>query len=921
MLKINQVNSVNTHKNNTKSNVNFASNSCTQVNSLPDAYVDYNVKKPTNYLKTGVVNLPNDLKAHCYKLENGQQIVLVPKTDSVTVVKTYVNTGSMNEPDEVRGISHYIEHNLFNGSEGLSAGEFFDTTVKMGANTNASTGFARTDYYISSNLLNEGDLENKIKIHASMLETPKFALDMLEKEKGIVNSEINMYQGYADNIAFNLTLKKLFNIKSTSPDLIAGTETNINNITREDVVDYYNNNYYPANMVTVVTGDVEPEETIKLIAKYFKGTNKSTHPRKFENLIPIDKTVRQDIYSDKTFSTRTIVGFSGPTNDDVKSKVCLSIIDSLLNSYKTGSLYKSLEQYNTSSSLTIEKIGCRPYDPTAIMIETETNEKDCQKVLQEIFNQVHKISLNPNFDEELQAIKKNNIILNNLSYEKSFLLNDFIGKSILNNRFDYVVDYDKIVNSITKQDIMDTAKKYLNLEKAVVTVVHPEPSNISFTGNVNKKRGISAENISHYRLNNNVEVVVNNTNNETGAINCEFKMDYNPAINPASVMVLNAMLAEGSLYRDANMYNKDLRKDAINISFSTASNNLSSGANCLSYDMPKALSSTLEVLYNPRLTPETLNKVKRDIIELIQRQDKSPYDKFNREVFDGLSIAYYGDELIDYVNKLTLDDVKSLHTQLISNSKLNVVVSGPFHKNPSLKQYLLSSFNRLPMVKPSIPTTVDTYKPIKETKVLTEISTKEQADILEAFTFRFNGNIKDAVAIKLLNIILGSNSSSRLFTDLREKQQLAYHVGSNFSVVDNIGIFELNIGTTTENSSLNKNSYENIQKSIDGFNKHINKIKTEYVTEQELKSAKLQYKNQLLTALESNIAKNASMLEGMSGYYGELESNKILEIIDTITEKDIYNAANYVFAGKPMYSILAKENTLKANEEYFKTLI
>ena len=210
MLKINAINGVNFQKANYQTQPEFKGEERSQVNSLPNAVVDYNVQKPTSYVQTGVVNLPNDFKAYCYKLENGQQVVIVPKSESPTVVKTYVNTGSMNEPDNVRGISHYIEHNLFNGSEGLEAGEFFEATDKMGANTNASTGFAETNYYIQSNLLNDGDLEKKIKIHASMIETPKFAVAALEKEKGIVNSEINMYQGFADNIAENLTLKNLF---------------------------------------------------------------------------------------------------------------------------------------------------------------------------------------------------------------------------------------------------------------------------------------------------------------------------------------------------------------------------------------------------------------------------------------------------------------------------------------------------------------------------------------------------------------------------------------------------------------------------------------------------------------------------------------------------------------------------------------
>ena len=182
-----------------------------QAQELRAVQPDYNVKVPMKYQKTGELKLPFDYTAHFYKLANGQRVVIIPK-EGETVLKTYVNTGSMNEPDHLRGISHYIEHNLFNGSEGLEAGEFFGTVNKMGADTNASTGFAETNYYISSNLLNDTDLEKKIKIHASMLETPRFAVNMLEKEKGIVNSEINMILGDPANIITNETIRKRYNI-------------------------------------------------------------------------------------------------------------------------------------------------------------------------------------------------------------------------------------------------------------------------------------------------------------------------------------------------------------------------------------------------------------------------------------------------------------------------------------------------------------------------------------------------------------------------------------------------------------------------------------------------------------------------------------------------------------------------------------
>ena len=254
----------------------------------------------------------------------------------------------------------------------------------------------------------------------------------------------------------------------------------------------------------------------------------------------------------------------------------------------------------------------------------------------------------------------------------------------------------------------------------------------------------------------------------------------------------------------------------------------------------------------------------------------------------------------------------------MNNSQGNIIVTAPFNKYPNLKATVFNEISGFDNVQPNKVYIRDNYKPIKETKVLIDTDTKNQAEIIEAYKFKNSYNIKDEVAINLLNKILGGTSSSRLFNDLREKQQLAYHVGSSVSYFDNTGILILNIGTTTENKETNEISYDNVQKSINGFNKHINRIKTEKVSQEELQAAKLSYKNALLSNSETNVDKTEAI--SINSFYGPLTINEILKVIDEITVDDIYNAANYVLAGKPTYSILATENTLKANEQYLKDL-
>ena len=885
-----------------------------QVDALPSVTAQYGVKVPMSYSKVAELELPFNLKAHCYRLANGQRVVIVPK-EGETVLKTYVGTGSMNEPDRVRGISHYIEHNLFNGSEGLGPNEFFKTASQMGAYTNASTSFATTDYVISSNLLNPEDLEKEIKIHSSMLETPKFAIDMLEKEKGIVNSEISMYEGSPQMSSTSTTIKNLYGIKSTSKELIAGSTDNITRLTREDVVDYYNNNYYPANMVTVITGDVNPDNTMTLISKYFSGTNKNTHPRKFQEFKPIDKTVRQDLYSDKTKSTYIEIGFNGPRNDDIRSKICYELVSLILDKQNNGKTENGLKQYNASAGMLHEKIGSRPQDPELLLCVADTNEENCDKVLQQLYNNIH--ALKNGADYDLDSYKK--VLLNDYSkaFEKSGTINFIIGDGMLNGNLDSATNYERILKSITKEDIANFARQYLDLNKVAITVTHPEKESkqVTFTG---AKNAINPDNVSRYRAANNFEILTNESATNMSSISFTIATQDLKTEHPSAGNVLSVMLGEGSKLRPGHKFDDDMTKKGIDLDFASSYNSLSAYSSCASEDMKESFDSMLEVLYNPNLTQENFEYAKKKVTENLSKARKTPLMKLDKELFEGYQRGITVDEMLADLEKLTLDDVKALYSHILAKGEGQIVSSAPFRSHPELKSDLLNNIAKLSDVQPVVQRLRDTYKPVDQSKVLTDVDTKEQAEIIEAFKFKTNRNIKDDVAVTLLEQILGGSANSRLFNDLREKQQLCYKVNAKVKYFGNTGVFSMNIGTTTDNASMG--DMKNLQKSIDGFNKHVRKLKSEYVTPEELATAKLELKNEIYSNNETTFGKTDSLEMGLSSMYGPLTENEVLKVIDTITAEDIYNAANYIFGEKPTYSIVATEKTIKANEEYLKGL-
>lgn len=929
MVRINSIKSVNNY-NISQNKPSFKANNATnpQIEQLQDVKPDFAVKTPMSYSKTGEIDLPYDTKAHCYKLANGQKVIIVPQ-EGETVLRTYVNSGSMNEPDNLRGISHYIEHNLFNGSEGLQEGDFFKQVDKMGASTNASTGFAETNYFISSNLLNEADLENKIKLHASMIETPLFAVEKLEKEKGIVNSEINMITSRPENLAINKMLKNLYGIKSTSVDMIGGTTDNITKLTREDVVNYYNNNYYPSNMVTVVTGDVKPEETMKIVSKYFTSKKQPKFQQHHEQLKPIQNTVREDILSDKATATSVIVGFNGPASNNTKDRIYATALGVLLSNSPSARINTKIKACNSETILEQEKISSNPNDGRVIMLCAESADENSEKVLKTIFNEIGNIANNPPTDKEMKIIKKLMIKAHSSILESSFETNDAIGTAILENNNGYLTDYEKIVNSMTAQDLVNAAKKYLDVNKASVTVVHPANitedtikqnyKNVSFTGA--KKEAINPENIKEYNTQNNYRVITQNSKTNNVEILYKVFIDNDIKTRPAATAVLNNLLNEGTANRTQEDFDADLAQDGMVKGLSASEHAVSCAFGCDIDTVNKGFENIKEIINNPRFTQVDFEQAKSRIKDNILTSQKSAYDKLGAELFKGTPDGYTKEELLKDLETLTLDDVKTLYNQILQNGKGIVAISAPFEKKQDLKNEVFANINTLPRVKEFNPAGIQkTFKPITETKVLLDTDYKTQAEIIQAYKFKISGNIKDTVSLKLLNTILGGNSSSRLFMDLRENEKLAYHVRSGYRTSNDSGVLSLRIGTTTENKETGEQSFENVQKSINGFNRHIAKIKSEKVTEEELNNAKLNLKNEILNDNHSYSSKNVNLVSGVNSDYGVFKVNQMLNEIDKITVDDIYNTANYVFSNKPTYSIVATENTLKANEEYLKSL-
>ena len=903
-----------------------------QIKELGKVTPDYAVVLPQRYTKTGVAELQNGLKLHTYKLANGHKITIIPMENSPATVKNYVNVGSMNETDDIKGISHFLEHMAFNGtlgSEGyekLNHGDSFNKIEKLGGWINASTNFAVTDYVNSSPLLEDSDLETQIRVIAAMTEDLALTDEMIEKEKGPVCSEIDMILDEPSVIVTDQTVKTLFNIKSSADELIGGSVEHIKKLNRQKVKEYYDKYYTPDNMNLVITGDVNPDEVIELVAKNFHSTKVRQGQIYEEKMIPLTSTVRKDFISNKAKSAEILLGFAGPKLNDTRGKVLLAVADEYLNSDEVG-IHKELRKINATAGFGRDKVSTNPNTPMFLCLGADCSEENSEKALKIILTKLANVG-KPS-EKQLENIKERLLQDRQDILEYSSSVNNMVGQAILDNDLDYVQNYEKILSSITVDEVDEFIKKYINIDKAAITVMHPETTeadivanynsvnDISFKGN--KRLPVNTDKVEEITLPNNYKVAIQETKSDNFALNILLDFDIKDKnINPAAIRVLDEIYGMGTSYMNEDEFIKYREDNNIGTYAVLDSQGLFLMGSSNNKNSEKAIALVNEVLNYPRIDQETFEKAISKIEDRLNRSQDYAYDLYTdyESKTNPLYITKRG--ITEGLKTLKLQDIQDLHDYIVNNSTGIAVFNTP-EKKPEFKEDVLNTLNNFLPVKEFDYNIAQVYVANEKPVVLTKSKTASQADIMQTYKYERVDSVKEKALERIMNSILTSSKDIGLFNTLREKEHLAYSVYSEIVALGNSGELSCNILTTTDNKEIGEISYDNVQKSINGFHRQINALLNSEYSDDDLEKAKRGLKASLLEK-EGTFNKLRAIETGMYKESGIEYQNELFKIIDTITRDDIQQFAQKVFANPPVYSIVASQDTLDANKEYFEKL-
>ncbi|MGG7618919.1 EF-P 5-aminopentanol modification-associated protein YfmH [Bacillus coreaensis] len=201
------------------------------------------------------------------KLENGLEVYILPKkgfnktyatftTKYGSIDNHFVPAGKKELVKVPDGIAHFLEHKLFEKEDG----DVFQQFSRQGASANAFTSFTRTAYLFSST----SDVEKNLETLIDFVQYPYFSEKTVEKEKGIIGQEIDMYDDNPDWRLYFGAIQNLFENHPVKID-IAGTKESIAEITKDMLYECYHTFYHPSNMLLFIVGPVQVEEIMQQI--------------------------------------------------------------------------------------------------------------------------------------------------------------------------------------------------------------------------------------------------------------------------------------------------------------------------------------------------------------------------------------------------------------------------------------------------------------------------------------------------------------------------------------------------------------------------------------------------------------------------------------------------------------------------------
>lgn len=396
------------------------------------------------------------------KLDNGVTI-LFEKNENIrsATLGIWVKNGSRNEPKDLMGISHFIEHMIFKGTKTRTAKELSKELDAIGGQMNAFTTKECTCYYVKSLDIH---LEKAINIISDMFFNSNFNEKDVDLERTVIEEEIAMYEDQPDDVVLE-TIGEIVYEGSSLARPVLGTKQSLSQITGEKMKAYMQENYVSNNIVVSVTGSFSNDNIEQIIEIFSKMTNKKAREIEKTTYCKKSKFIEKDIAQN-----HICIAFEGIKTGSV-DKYALNVLNSILGGGMSSRLFQKVREEN-GLCYSISSFNMSSIETGVFLIYVATSKSTEEKAIKLIREVLVDFINNGITDEELEITReqiKANVIM---GLESSTARMHYLARATLFS--EQILTEDEIINAydkVSKNDVLKLANKMLDLNNVSWAVV------------------------------------------------------------------------------------------------------------------------------------------------------------------------------------------------------------------------------------------------------------------------------------------------------------------------------------------------------------------------------------------------------------------------------------------------------------------
>lgn len=400
-------------------------------------------------------------------LPNGLRMLAVPMTDNPTVtVLVLVETGSKYETKSINGLSHFLEHMCFKGTTNRpNTSDLSKELDTLGCEFNAFTGQEFTGYYAKGKA---SDFPKLIDIISDLYLNPLLKEDEIEKEKGVIVDEINMYDDMPMQKVHEVWADLLYGDQPAGWT-ITGPRDVVRSMSRKDFVAYRKAHYVASATTVVVSGNIDAATAFKEIAKKFKGieTTKKGSKKKTRDT---QSGPQVSLKFKETDQTHFILGVrSFPVYD--KRNLIISVLGGVLGSGMSSRLFRKIRD-EMGVGYYVRAGNSASTDSGYFAVSAGVANDRLEEVIRAVMEELESLKNGIVPADELAKVKEHLIGMMYLSLESSDDLAEYYGtQEVMRREMRTPKERERLIRAVTGEDVQKMAKKIFiekNLNLALI---------------------------------------------------------------------------------------------------------------------------------------------------------------------------------------------------------------------------------------------------------------------------------------------------------------------------------------------------------------------------------------------------------------------------------------------------------------------